>query len=105
MPHYKIETYVMPRDEHTLMAALNDADVLREGPYDYVYVSSEVTGHWRPLEGADPHSGDIGALSTERELKIEFRIRAEDLELTLSTIRANHPYEVPVINVIDLVEQ
>ena len=39
-----------------------------------------------------------------QESKLEFRIRREDLEETMRIIKENHPYEVPVINVIELID-
>lgn len=104
MPHFKIETYIPADAESAIIAALNGVGALHEGPYDHVYASSEVQGHWRPLAGANPTIGEIGAVSAEPELKIEFRVREEKLSVAMATLRKTHPYETPVINVFPLVE-
>jgi hypothetical protein len=54
------------------------------------------------LAGTDPYLGEEGRLSTEPELKVEVTCRREQVDKTLAAIRAVHPYEEPVINVIPL---
>lgn len=101
--YVKIETFLPPSAEEQVISALNEAGLLKEGPYDSVYASSPVTGHWRPLEGASPHIGAVGEVSSEPELKLEFRIDAERLEQAFSIIEREHPYETPVINAIEVI--
>ena len=54
------------------------------------------------MAGSQPYLGQVGTLSTEQELKVEVTCRREQLEETLAAIKAVHPYEEPVINVIPL---
>jgi hypothetical protein len=61
---------------------------------------SEVIGTWRPLDSANPYSGKQNEVSQEPELKVEVRILSENLDKTLIAIKAIHPYETPVINII-----
>ena len=56
----------------------------------------------RPLEGTDPFLGTPGEVCQAEELKIEVCCRGERLRETLAAVRAAHPYEEPVINVIPL---
>ena len=52
--------------------------------------------------GSEPYLGQVGALSTEPELKVEVTCRREKLDETLRAVKAVHLYEEPVINVIRL---
>ena len=54
------------------------------------------------MSGSQPYLGEVGALSTEPELKVEVTCRVERLEQTLAAVKAVHPYEERVINVIPL---
>lgn len=100
----KIETYVSQDGVDAVLAALAQAGAghLEGSLYDSCSSATEVTGHWRPLEGAEPHIGSIGELSSEPEIKIEATIAVEDIEQTVAAVRAAHPYEEPVIYVIPL---
>lgn len=100
----KIETYVSEDGVDAVLAALTQAGAghLENSHYDSCSSTTEVTGHWRPLEGAEPHIGSIGELSSEPEVKIEATIAIEDIERTVEAVRAIHPYEEPVIYVIPL---
>lgn len=94
----KFEVYIPESHVTLLIDALNEKQLLREGNYDSAYCSYPVTGHWRPLEGANPYDGEIGTLKTSHEIKIEFRTSEMNAEIAYDIIRAIHPYEVPVIN-------
>ena len=61
-----------------------------------------MTGCWRPLEGTTPYIGEEGEFCSEPELKVEVTCRTERVEETLTAVKAVHPYEEPVINVIPL---
>lgn len=103
MKYLKIEIFVPPQNVNDIINAIND-DYLGDNNYDYVYSETLVKGHFRPLEGASPHIGDINKIETIDEMKVEFRIKKEDLNEVMRIIRREHPYEVPVINVIELIE-
>lgn len=59
-----------------------------------------------PTKADYTHSIDLtegeGRLCTEPELKVEVTCRFECMEQTLEVVKAVHPYEEPVINVIPL---
>ena len=75
------------------------------GNYDSVLSYSIVQGNWRPLPGANPYDGDIGVLCEGEEYKVEVCCRVENLTQTISAIKAIHPYEEPVINIVPLLSQ
>lgn len=61
--------------------------------------SPAVGAPWRE----PPHIWEPKGLSArEQELKVEVTCQTERVEATVAAIRAVHPYEEPVINVIPL---
>ena len=100
--YLKLEIFIPESHLKDLQTALQRVDAGHIGNYDSCLSYSRVTSTWRPLEGTHPFSGEIGELSTEPELKVEVTIFASQLEETVSAIKAVHPYEEPVINVIPL---
>ena len=104
MKHLKVEVYIPEDFAIKLANALNEKDFLKEGHYDYAFSTTEVTGYWRPLEDASPYEGEIGVVSKQKELKMEFRILEEDQVEVVRTIKMIHPYETPAINFFPLLE-
>ena len=101
--YYKLEIFVPETHFRALQKALQDADAGHIGNYDSCLSYSRVTGTWRPLAGTKPFIGTEGEVSEAPELKVEVTIRAEILEVVMKAIRAVHPYEEPLINVLPLV--
>ena len=52
--------------------------------------------------GTDPFIGEEGTISEEEELKVEVTVKGNRLNETIEAVKAVHPYEEPVINVIEL---
>ena len=100
--HLKLEIFIPETHLKDLQTALQQVDAGHIGNYDSCLSYSRVMSTWRPLEGTHPFSGEIGELSTEPDLKVEVTIFASQLEEAVSAIKAVHPYEEPVINVIPL---
>ncbi len=105
MEHFKyckLEIFIPETHLPQLRKALQKADAGHIGSYDSCLSWSRVTSTWRPLEGADPFIGKTGEISEEPELKVEVIVKKERLQETIEAVRAVHPYEEPVINVIAL---
>ncbi|MCO7126489.1 cytochrome C biogenesis protein [Sporolactobacillus shoreicorticis] len=99
---YKIEVLIPERYIASLRNRLNEAGILTVGKYDNVISYSEVKGYWRTLEGSDPYDGEAGTLSEGTECKMEFRCRLQQIDAALMIIKAIHPYEEPIVNIIPL---
>lgn len=97
--YVKVETFVPEEALDAVLAALAEAGAGRvgEGPYDSCATTSAVTGHWRPLPGAHPYTGEVGELASEPEVKVEVTVAGELLDDAVAAIRGAHPYEEPVI--------
>lgn len=100
--YFKLEIFIPETHLVPLQLALQQVDAGHIGNYDSCLSYSPVTGTWRPLEGTHPYLGSVGEISSEPELKVEVTVRACRLEETIAAIKAVHPYEEPVINVIPL---
>ena len=101
---YKVEVFIPENNVEQFIFKLNERGYLKDGPYDNVFAASPVMGHWRPLEGSHPHIGATNELSCEKEMKLEFRIKKADIIPALQIMKDAHPYEVPVINVLEILD-
>ena len=98
----KLEIFIPESHLPVLQQALREADAGHIGNYDSCLSYSPVTSCWRPLTGSEPYLGQVGALSTEPELKVEVTCRTAEVDRTVEAVKRVHPYEEPVINVIPL---
>ena len=100
----KFEVFIPDENVDKLISALNKIDALKIGNYESCFAKSKVKGHWKPLEGSKPHIGQVEKLSSEDEAKIEFTCKRDMALKVKHIIKEVHPYEVPVINIIPLIE-
>ena len=98
----KLEIFVPESHMKKVEEALWSVDAGHIGQYDHCLSYSPVTGCWRPLPGTRPFLGEQNQLSTEPELKVEVVCWTERVEETVAAVKAVHPYEEPVIQVIPL---
>ncbi len=101
----KIEVYLPAENLEALRIALFDAKAGILGNYDNVFATTEVSGHWRPLEGAHPFQGKVGEIENASEIKLEINCPREHVRAALQAIRTAHPYEEPLIRVIPILNQ
>ena len=87
---YKLEIFVPEDFFPAVRQALWSADAGHIGAYDRCLSWSVVNSCWRPLEGSSPFDGTPVCC------------RGERLGETLAAVKAAHPYEEPVINVLPL---
>ncbi|MGN0485396.1 MAG: cytochrome C biogenesis protein [Lachnospiraceae bacterium] len=102
--YVKLEIFIPKTHFKQLQQALADVDAGHIGNYDCCLSYSEVTGTWRPLTGTHPYLGSVNEISEEPEYKVEVCCKIEKLAETKAAIKAVHPYEEPVINVIPLLD-
>lgn len=102
MELYKLEIFVPEPWFPAVRAALWAADAGHIGNYDRCLSWSRVRSCWRPLEGTCPFDGAVGQVTEAEEVKIEVCCRTERLAETVAAVKAAHPYEEPVINVLTL---
>ena len=74
------------------------------GNYDNVsFTFAKGMGRYRAIPGAQPTAGKIGEVHSEEEVVVAFTAPKSELAAVIATIRDNHPYETPGIDVFDLV--
>ena len=102
----KIEIYAPETALSDIQEALLRADAGHLGNYRGCLSWSRVTGSWIPEEGAHPAVGEIiaGERVMEPEIKIETVIPDDSLTDVMKEIKRVHPYEEPLINVLQLIE-
>jgi len=98
----KLEIFVPEENLGQIEAALWAVDAGHIGKYDRCLSYSRVKSTWRPLTGSAPFLGKEGELCRAEEIKVEVTCLVEKAAETVAALKAAHPYEEPVINVIPL---
>lgn len=101
-----------PVDKLTVMVPVPAADRLREalaaagagriGGYDAASFSVAGQGRFRPLAGADPAIGEVGAHEVVAEERIEVVVPRGRRAAVVRALLAVHPYEEPAFDVVAL---
>ena len=102
MAFCKLEIFIPKSHLKQLQVALQCVDAGHIGNYDSCLSYSDVIGVWRPINNAKPFNGELNKICAAPEVKVEVTILSDNLEKTLAAIKEIHPYEVPVINIIPL---
>ena len=99
----KFEIYIPFSHVDKLREAINNTGALTIGKYDNCMSITEVMGYFRPLKGSKPYTGKENDLSKEKEAKIEFRCHKDLAIEVINVIKAIHPYEEPVYDIIPII--
>ena len=101
-PLDKLVVYVPRAHADAVRQALTEAGAGRLGDYDSATFSSDGEGRFRPLVGAAPAVGEVGALSVVDEVRIETVVPRERRTAVLRAVLAAHPYEEPAWDLVEL---
>ncbi len=101
----KLEIFIPDTHVNALRAALAEAGAGMIGNYDHCCSIMPVKEYWRPLDGANPYDGTVGEISEGHEFKVEVNCPKAILPVVIKAIRAVHPYEEPLINIIPLLDE
>ncbi|MHB0775706.1 NGG1p interacting factor NIF3 [Halomonas sp. WWR20] len=71
----------------------------RIGNYEACCFQTSGLGQFRPLNGADPHIGQVGALEQVEELKVETVCDDALIGAAVAALKQAHPYEEPAYEV------
>jgi hypothetical protein len=82
--------------------ALFAAGAGRIGAYERCSWYAEGTGTFRPLPGAAPALGEVGAEERVTELRLETVFPAKRRQEVVDALRRAHPYEEPAFDVYAL---
>ena len=99
---YKITLYVPVTHVESVKAAMFAAGAGRIGHYDCCAWQVLGVGQFRPLAGANPFIGQVGAVEAVAEYKVEMVCDKEALKPAILALKASHPYEEPAYDVVQL---
>ncbi|MDR1604999.1 MAG: Nif3-like dinuclear metal center hexameric protein [Gracilibacteraceae bacterium] len=106
---YKLVVFTPPAQTENVRLALAGAGVgagVSGGPRSALYAEcffrTEGEGMFRPLPGAEPHSGRVGELARVAETRLESVVAGRNLNRALRALRRAHPYEEPAYDVMAL---
>ena len=100
----KLTTYVPVADADGVRHALAKAGAGVIGDYDSASFSTPGEGRFRPLQGANPTIGEVGALEVVDEVRIECVLARAARPEVVAAMLAAHPYEEPAYDVVELAD-
>lgn len=96
---YKFCFYVPQSHLDDVKTAVFAAGGGRIGNYDSCCWQVLGDGQFRPLEGAQPHLGQVGQVEKLAEWKVEMVVADELIHAVVKAMRQAHPYETPAFEV------
>lgn len=99
-PVEKLVVFVPHADAEKLIDALAAAGAGRLGAYERCAWTAEGTGTFRPLAGANPAIGAVGAVEQVPETRVELVVPRAARNAVLAALRTAHPYEEPAFDLL-----
>jgi hypothetical protein len=93
--------YIPESHLESVKEAMFKAGAGRLGKYDQCCWQTEGKGQFRPMEGADPHTGKVGKLETVKEWKVEMVCERDKLGAAIKALKSAHPYETAAFHVTE----
>ncbi|SDO17978.1 YqfO family protein [Vreelandella arcis] len=90
---YKLAFFVPTEAAESVKEAVFETGAGRIGDYEACCFQTHGTGQFRPLQGADPHIGQMGELAFVDELKIELVCDDDYIQAAIAALKLAHPYE------------
>ncbi|PZP92752.1 MAG: Nif3-like dinuclear metal center hexameric protein, partial [Staphylococcus epidermidis] len=100
--YYKVQTFIPKNHIEDFKDSLNELGLAKEGNYEYCFFESEGKGQFKPVGDANPYIGKLDSIEYVDEIKLEFMIKSNELEIAKRAILDNHPYETPVFDFIKM---
>jgi hypothetical protein len=88
-----------------ILEALASAGAGALGNYSYCSYVNVGTGRFKPNEDAHPAVGERGQINEVEEMRIEVICPRDRAKAVVAAVRAAHPYEVPVIYLLPLIDE
>lgn len=104
MGRVKIVVTVPVESADNIRRALGKAGAGKAGNYEFCSFSVAGTGRFMPNQQANPTIGTAGQLQDVDEERIEVTCDKSIAKEVIATIKSNHPYEEPVIDVYQLLD-
>lgn len=101
-PMALVTTFAPADHRDRVLAAMESAGAGRVGEYEGAAFVAEGVGSFTPLADAAPAVGAAGERQTGPEARIEMVVARPLVDAVVNAIRSAHPYEEPLITVIDV---
>lgn len=98
----KLIVYVPESHLDVLMDTLFAAGAGHIGNYSECSFSVKGKGSFKPEEGANPYSGNVGRRSMDEEIRLELLVPTWKISTVLEAMRSVHPYETIAYDIIPL---
>lgn len=99
---YKLIVFVPEDHEESVRTAMASAGAGKFEKYDNCFFKTKGVGHFRPLEGSDPHIGVQGEIAKVNEYKLETVVHEKNMVAVLKALREAHPYEEIAFDVLEV---
>ncbi len=99
----KLAVFVPADAAEAVRRALAQVGAGHIGAYDSCSWTTSGTGRFRPLEGADPAIGTVGAPEVVAEDRVECILPRSSRSAAVAALRAAHPYEEPAFDITEIV--
>ena len=96
----KLVVFVPVGAAQAVVDALAAAGAGRLGDYDRCAWTAEGTGTFRPLDGANPAIGSVGAIERVAETRVEMVVARRLRSDVITALRSAHPYEEPAFDLL-----
>ncbi len=99
---YKLVFFVPESHLELVKEAVFQKGAGRIGNYDSCCWQVKGVGQFRPLDGADPYIGGVGAVASVEEYRVELVCERDCIRAVVEALKAAHPYEEPAYDVCAL---
>ncbi len=99
---YLVVVYVPESHVGELIESMSAAGAGRIGDYDQCAWKVLGQGQFRPLAGANPHIGAVGALERVPEYRVEMVCEKSVIKAVMAAMLAAHPYEEPAHHLLPI---
>ena len=99
---YKLNFFVPSEDKEQVKNALFDIGVGRYDNYECCSFETLGAGQFKPIDGADPHIGELGKIEIVQEYKVEMICSDELIREAVETLEKVHPYEEVAYEVLKI---
>ena len=99
---YKVAVYVPITHSEQLRQAMGNAGAGHIGAYSHCSFSVAGEGRFLPLEGTNPFIGQVGAIETVQEERVETVVPKKLLGQVLAAMKEAHPYEEIAYDIVAL---
>lgn len=101
----RISTTIPTANADELRDAVGKAGAGVFGEYTFCSFSSPGEGRFLPSENAQPHIGQSNTLEVVQEVQVSVNCDLKDAKKVVAALRAAHPYEEVLVDIIPLIDE